>query len=349
MDDKPHPVNIREMLITDTVIGLVGYAITARMSSAPLLTSLVGNQVFSHSIGTLAHISLVWAIPKISHWKRLPRWTGISLILALDATVGCVIAAFVLYLLGYYGIGSVWPQFQQAYTVSLVITLIFGLTGAITDSLRTRLEWATRQRERAMQLATEARLSSLESKIHPHFLFNALNSISSLVREDPDHAERLIERMAALLRFSLDATQLGLVTLAQEMDIVRGYLEIEKARFGKRLQYSLEMPPDAAALMVPPLSIQTLVENSVKYAIAPRREGGAIAVVATATDGKLDISIRDGGPGVDLRSAPPGHGIDLLQSRLDVLYAGAASLRAEGSTLTLSLPCSAPTLSTMKS
>src|SRR5205823_3935058 len=125
------------------------------------------------------------------------------------------------------------------------------------------------ERERALKLATEARLSSLESRIHPHFLFNTLNSISSLIQEDPVRAERLIERMAALLRFSLDSTNAGLVPLYQEMKIVRDYLEIERARFGDRLGFEVNIPAEFDRFEVPPLAIQTLVENSVKYAVSP--------------------------------------------------------------------------------
>src|SRR5437764_15089871 len=104
----------------------------------------------------------------------------------------------------------------------------------------------TRQLEEASarKLATEARLSSLESRIHPHFLFNTLNSISSLIREDPVRAERTVERLAALLRYSLDVNARGLAPLRHELKIVRDYLEIEHTRFGERLRYSVEARHD---------------------------------------------------------------------------------------------------------
>ena len=340
---------LRDMLVTDTVIGFIAAAASIRMSNGLLWPNLLAGQIYSHCIGTLAHISLTWAYPQIVHWNPAPRWLIVVLVLTVDATIGCGIAAAIMALLGFYSFGDYWTQFQFAYQLSLTITFIFGVGGLITETLKNQLEGANRQRERAVQLATQARLSSLESRIHPHFLFNALNSISSLVREDPDRAERLIERMASLLRFSLDSNQLGFVTLAQEIEIVRGYLEIEKARFGERLQYSISIRDDAGAQRVPPLSIQTLVENSVKYAVAPRREGGTVCVTARIEGNALEVQIQDDGPGVDLSSAPPGHGLDLLQSRLQVLYEGAASLRSKGSSMTLTVPCSVPTLSTTKS
>ena len=146
-----------------------------------------------------------------------------------------------------------------------------------------------------MKEATEAQLASLESRIHPHFLFNTINSVSSLIHEDPDRAERLLERMAALLRFSLDANQSGLVPLEREMKIVSDYLEIEKTRFGDRLRFKVECSPAIAHMGIPPLSVQTLVENSVKFAVAPRREGGQILVRASAENNHLEIAVWDDG------------------------------------------------------
>ena len=141
-------------------------------------------------------------------------------------------------------------------------------------------------------------LASLESRIHPHFLFNTLNSISSLIPEDPARAERLVEQMAALLRFSLDANQSGLVPLASELKIVGDYLEIERARFGDRLRYQIDVPADLNESQIPPLSLQTLVENSVKYAIAPDRAGGEIRITGARSEWRFPCRGFGSGPGV---------------------------------------------------
>src|SRR5260370_15757962 len=132
--------------------------------------------------------------------------------------------------------------------------------------MRSRLEETTLQlrtkeleRERALKRATEAQLASLESRIHPHFLFNTLNSISSLIPEDPARAEKLLEQMAALLRFSLDASQSGLVPLSRELKIVTDYLEIERARCGDRLRYHFDVAANAGDAKVPPFACPTLV------------------------------------------------------------------------------------------
>ena len=120
---------------------------------------------------------------------------------------------------------------------------MLGSAITIYETLSHRLQAATLElrtrelaEERHRKLASEARLSSLESRIHPHFLFNTLNSISALIREDPAQAERTVERLAALLRYSLDSNARRLVSLRQEMRVVQDYLEIQKTRFGDRLQ-----------------------------------------------------------------------------------------------------------------
>jgi two-component system, LytTR family, sensor histidine kinase AlgZ len=137
-----------------------------------------------------------------------------------------------------------------------------------------------------------------------------------------------VERMAALLRFSFEAHRGGVVALDQEMKIVRDYLEIEQARLGNRLRYSLETSGTLDELRVPPLSVQTLVENSIKFAVAPNREGGEIGVRIARGNGLLCIDVSDTGPGFDLNDAPEGHGLNNLRGRLAALFGDAAELTA---------------------
>jgi LytS/YehU family sensor histidine kinase len=200
------------------------------------------------------------------------------------------------------------------------------------------------EEERARKLAVEARLSSLESRIHPHFLFNTLNSISSLIQEDPKLAERLVERLAALLRFSLDSNQTSTVPLDRELKIVTDYLEIEKARFGDKLRYSIDVPAELRAIEVPPLAVQTLVENSLKHAVATRRDGAAVSICARVSAGQVEVEVLDDGPGFSVDSIKAGHGLENLQSRLAALFDERASLdfsTRDGQTaVTISLPLS---------
>ncbi|MBJ6760723.1 histidine kinase [Myxococcaceae bacterium JPH2] len=183
----------------------------------------------------------------------------------------------------------------------------------------TRVREAEARRERAEWLESEARFDSLSARLRPHFLFNALNSIATLVREDPKAAEAMVERLASVLRSSLDSGVGRQVSLQRELDLVSDYLELERARMGARLRYSLEVPPGLDQLAVPPFAVQTLVENAVKYAVSPRRAGGSIFVSVSADATRVHLEVRDDGPGIT-GLPPEGHGLDMLMRRLTSTY-----------------------------
>ena len=198
------------------------------------------------------------------------------------------------------------------------------------------------EHERAYKLLAEARLSSLESRIHPHFLFNTLNSIAALIPTDPVRAEDTVGKLASLLRFSLNANQSGLVPLSQELKIVRDYLEIEKTRFGARLSYKIDVPESLSDVRVPPLALQSIAENSVKHVVSQRAQGAIIRVTGSNNSGRIRLEIIDDGPGFSLDAITPEHGLGNLIARLDLLFGGAGQLdvsRAGGkTTVSLAFP-----------
>ena len=289
--------------------------------------------IYSNCIGAIAFLF----IPKI--WEGTCaraawlRWSARVAAMFGACVIGSLIAGLFFVALRWQPMTDYWAQFLGSLAFAAVLTISAGLTIGIYTALRERLDETSLQlrtkeleRERALKLATEAQLASLESRIHPHFLFNTLNSISSLIPEDPARAERLVEQMAALLRFSLDANQSGLVPLASELKIVGDYLEIERARFGDRLRYRIDVPADLNESRIPPLSLQTLVENSVKYAIAPERAGGEIRITGAQSNGAFRVEVSDTGPEFRLESAPAGHGLDNLKGRLSTLFGDRAAL-----------------------
>lgn len=308
----------------------------------------VGSFVYTNTIGIPSAIIFSRMGAWILGRRVAVRWTLMIGVFLAIAAAGTLAASVILYAIYSPTWSDFWVQYLQGFRIAALITLIVGIGSVYYEMQKRRLEATTLElrtreleRERMLKQATEARLAALESRIHPHFLFNALNSISSLIPDDPQRAERLIERMAALLRFSLDSGRRGLAPLAQEMKIVADYLEIEKTRFGPRLRYSIDLPADAETCQVPPLAIQTLVENSVKYAVAPRREGGSIQVSAKVSDSRLMVLVSDDGPGFSEDAIPAGHGLDNLRSRLATLFGEDASLsisNGDGTMVALTLP-----------
>jgi two-component system sensor histidine kinase AlgZ len=263
-------------------------------------------------------------------------WAIVSLALVVLAMIACAGAVVILTAVGHYQV----DQMKTAWTASVksasYFTLLFGIMATIIGELQGRLDRATldiRTKERdeaeARRLAVEAQLASLESRVDPHFFFNTLNSIAALVRDDPSAAERVVEKLAAVMRSSLDRGGSALVSLEQEVGFVRNYLEIERVRFGDRLRYDLSIGEPAGRTLVPRLSLQTLVENSVKYAVSPRREGACIIVRAATQLGRTRIEVEDNGPGfngVDLSNLPGGHGLALLDARLRLQFGAAAEM-----------------------
>lgn len=323
------------LIICYSAIAVVVSVMICTLTGQPFLMVLTCSFVYTSVIGSLGHAILTWT------WYRLARspapvvWVAHFGLLLVTGTAGTLLSVLILTGIGLYPTSAYWREIAVNIRFVLLITLVLGTAFPLYEILRdrldeTRLALRTREleKERALKLATEARLASLESRIHPHFLFNALNSISALIRRDPDRAESLVERMAALLRFSLDARQIGLTPLSREMKIVKDYLEIERARFGARLRYAIDVPAELADLEVPPLAVQTLVENSVKYVVSQSLSGGEIAIRASQKGDILHIEVADSGPGFDPEAAPSGHGIDNVRERLANLFGDRASLTA---------------------
>jgi len=255
-----------------------------------------------------------------------------------SVALGTLIAEAVMWKLGLIRGASFWRGYLSHLEFAAFISVTFGLTLSVYEYWRAKYEHSELERVRAMKLATEARLASLESRIHPHFLFNTLNSISSLIHSDPDRAEEQLQRLCALLRFSLDSSETPLVPLAQELKIVRDYLDIEKTRFGDRLRFVIDVPEELLQYAVPPLAVQTLAENSVKYVIAPSRAGGEVRIQAALESGRLIVTVADGGPGVTEGMVVPGHGLDNLRARLQVLFGDRAVLAFGADGVRLEVP-----------
>jgi sensor histidine kinase YesM len=215
-----------------------------------------------------------------------------------------------------------------------------------------------RERERrAAQLELEAshletqlaraQLDALRMQLHPHFLFNTLNTISVLMQEDVSAANRMLLRLSELLRLTLKNAGTHEVSLREEIEFLRSYLEIEQTRFQDRLKVRMEIEPEALEAQVPNLILQPLVENAMRHAVAVRATECTVEIrAARRNDGRLEIQVRDDGPGIDEEmngAAACGIGLSNTRARLDKLYGAAHRFQlstADGGGLqvTISIP-----------
>ena len=145
---------------------------------------------------------------------------------------------------------------------------------------------------------SRSELKALRAQINPHFLFNALNTIASLIHTDPARADQAVEQLAEVFRYTLRRSQAEWAPLDQELALAQAYLDVEHARFGERLRYTIEASPAARRAHVPAMTLQTLVENAVKHGISATRDGGHVRVVAQEQDGILTLAVEDDGPGL---------------------------------------------------
>ncbi len=207
------------------------------------------------------------------------------------------------------------------------------------------LDW---RHHRLSPALTEARLLALQSRMRPHFLFNSLNSVLALIRRDPARAEAMLEDLAELYR-ALLAEPRAAVPLAEELALARAYLAVERVRLGERLQVAWQVDTAPQDALLPPLTLQPLVENAVRHGIEPRSQGGCITVEAFRDDEHLVLFVRNPLPPPNARTS--GHGLALanLRERLALLYDTQARLRtyeSEGEFVAqVRLPLRAPALS----
>lgn len=247
-----------------------------------------------------------------------------------------------------------WREFALQWLSWIFITLPFGVAVYLcVVGVEHGIRYFVEAREREVQVArlseqlAGARFDALQAQVNPHFLFNTLNTIAVLVRDDDRQgAVRIVEHLSELLRRTLSRHQANRVSLGEELELVRQYVAIEQSRFSDRLRPEFHVPDALLAALVPSFALQHLVENAIRHGIAREPDAGSL-IIAAARDGDvLEITVVDDGVGIDPDAGvPKGHGIDNTRERLRALYGDRASLvivrRTEGGTIaTLRVPYS---------
>jgi sensor histidine kinase YesM len=334
-------INKRKMLMSALIwpnlaVGLVVLllALTRQIADThTLLRVLARALVYANSVSLFGTLVIGPIAARLSP-GRVPLVKIFAFCIMVIIPIGCLLIQEVFVLVGVEARQNFWPSYFANMRVSLPLASVFALGAFVHSSLQDRLERTEAKlhqkeldEERARQRAVEARLRSLESRIHPHFLFNTLNTISSLIAINPARAEEIVGRLATLLRTSLDTGDRPLISLGEELQIVQSYLDIERARFGEKLRVSFDVGPDLPQAKVPPMAVQVLVENAVKYGTNPQTDGD-IRVAASAENGSLRIEVSDSGTGFDLSAVQAGHGLENLVERLNAIFGDQARLNA---------------------
>jgi two-component system, LytTR family, sensor histidine kinase AlgZ len=210
---------------------------------------------------------------------------------------------------------------REALIISYAIAIVLLLAAIGYQRLRQRAAAVERMAVSERQAALTAQLRELQSRTNPHFLFNSLNAVASMIPTDPIRAEQTVERLANVLRHSLQRTRRSWMHVAEEIDVVREYLEIESVRFGERLAFRIDVDPRIKRVNIPPMALEPLVENAVLHGVGSARAGGTIAIVGRRVGDELELSVSDDGPGCGGSvHAGTGTGLADLRERLRLIY-----------------------------
>lgn len=326
-------VTVLAGLLGGTIAGLV----VGMMVSLPAV--LIGHEILAPLMAVLFAVvagSARWVCPdKEEVWKFSP-FIDLSLYRSIKQRFKhpamdwqilffliCVILEFTRIAIGHMGRGSLFflDSANPWTKASIILGTVIGVGLPLRIWNNTRIERKLEEQER---LLIQARVDALISQINPHFLFNTLNTVSSLIRFDPEMARTVLLKLSNILRRRLK-TQVHFLPLKQELDFIDDYLAIEVIRFGRdKLQIRKEIDADALDMVVPSMILQPLVENAIRHGIGPKVEGGTVTLRARRNRGRLNLEVSDDGVGIPAGRRPEvfdsGIGIRNVRERLKVLY-----------------------------
>ena len=322
-------------------IYVAGWALYSVVVSLVLQSDTLGTQgirwvLLAQSLGSTvpaaALLALVWPLGGWTAARAIPAW-GLVLIhicSALTFAIGSHVISMMLF--GVQTRSIKWHAWPFMYSLMLY-ALVTGIFHSVRAGRTAQQQALAAQQARTLLVASE--LSALRNKLNPHFLFNTLHSIIALTQRNPAAAETALFQFSDMLRYVLDTERSGSdrVTLDAELDFVRDYLELESLRLGERLHVEWDLDADAGDHPLPALSLQPLVENSIKHAFNPHSRPGILQIRTRrdAATGALTMTVRDTGPGADPKTIAlsPGLGLRTVERRLQLDYGSRAALRVQ--------------------
>ena len=336
-------------VISITIAAFGGYLTWQRISEITTVTLAIGytqHYVYKFFI-TLARRRQSWA-----RWIMHPAFLGLLLPVG-GIYIGYSLGLAIVTRGTVFRFNEGWREFVFAACIAIAIGW------ALWETVEANRKREVEARERAELEASVARadrekataeLKTLRAQVEPHFLYNTLSNVVSLIEREPKIAKHMTERLIGYLRHTLDASRREHATVGDELEIIADYLEILRIRMGERLWYSLEASDAVRAMPLSPMLLQPLVENAIKHGLEPKIEGGHVAVSARVEDGALRIEIADTGLGFGVATDTGGSGSGLanVRARLKALYGDAAKLTidqlaepATGTKISLLIPTQA--------
>lgn len=290
--------------------------------------SLETNLVVSQSIGLCICAFILAGYHLLSTGSRLRQVLMVICCILAGAGAGAVIGTWMTG----RSAADIFSNEPSLFFQMLMIALVFGppITYFFISREKMTLTAVELQQEQIKRLTlekktVEAHLRSLQAQIEPHFLFNTLSTILSLIDTDPPKSKRMLGDLTRYLRSSLSTLRRPSATLGEEIDLVDAYLNIHQIRMGDRLRCRIDVPAHLRDLPFPPMLLQPLVENAVKHGVEPKVDGGEIAVAVEDGADRFRVSVTDTGCGLS-NTAPTGVGLTSVRERLQAIYADTAGL-----------------------
>ena len=311
------------------------------------LIEILRNLVISASISfTIFSLSILLRLNQL-----VLKWTYFLkaiLLFAFSGFLGGLIAWGINDLLFVFTITHPWFYFTITSSLAVIFGfIVYGYIAIQSKLKQTAAKLAEKEiiEQKLINLKTKAELEALRAKVNPHFFFNTLNSIASLIPENPEKAEEIVQRLSHLFRYTLDASNHDLVKLSEEMEFIREYLEIEKVRLVERLNYKLEFDDELVDFNIPGMLLQPLVENSIKHGISRIKGGGEVNVSCKKEGTNCVIQIEDTGVGFDNSTSTEGFGLQGVRERLNLHYTSGYNLTIDsknGVKIIITLPMTNP-------
>ena len=354
IEDTQRRERAKERLYVFLQVGGWGFFLAIQLFFAVYFTLQEGRRDISNTAASVVMVMLSGLL--LSHyarryvarfgWKQL-GWRQLVPRVVLAAVIMSVLWSMFGYGYTYGVLRQPWPAAKYSPVVVVFLSCLNGTLLFVGwfclyffYHLFDRFNRSEIERLRLTAHVKDAELRALKSQVNPHFIFNALNSLRALIEEDPARAREAVTQLANLLRYSLQSGQLETVPFEEELRVARDYLALEQVRHEERLRVRLDVAADTLELPIPPMLLQTLVENAVKYGISTRAEGGEVAIIARRERDALRLQVTNPGElsGAERpRSGSTGLGLRNAAERLRLLFGERAMLhlREAGSALVI--------------